>query len=187
MQASLTAKDVEESAARTARRKRREWNEDEMKKGARAVSSALKDTYDKKLWQDDYPSFEAYCKEVLGLSRQRAHQIIGAEGTRQFMIALCAEDSAELAQAAAELNDEQAREIATVPVEKRKQVLVVAKGDAGKSKLTAGHIKQAKARVIEPMSPPDEVKRAIKITESVGPSEIPPNTLNTCPHCKRPY
>lgn len=161
------------------REKRLDWNETEMRKGMNSISSSLRDIHDKKLWQDKWASFEDYCKEQWGMSRQRAYQLIGAENTR-LLLADAANDDSELAKVAGKLNDRQATELVGVPKEQALAVLRDAIKEPGK--LTASSIKQAKARVIGTSTNlPMHVEKP-PLPEEPDLGEEP----KCCPTCKRP-
>ena len=42
------------------------------------VGTALQEVRDSRLYREDFPSFEAYCRDRWALERQRAYQLIGA-------------------------------------------------------------------------------------------------------------
>ena len=132
------------------------WNEDKMNESARAVARHLKEIHDDKLYRFDYPSFEDYCQKKLGITRQRAHQIIGAQNARLMLEEAASTHpnpttATEVQKAAQSLNDRQAAEIAKVPPTKRVEVMIEAIKAPGR--MTTGKIRQAKAKVIEPAAP----------------------------------
>lgn len=150
------------------RQKRLEWNENEIRKGMNSVASSLRDIHEKKLWQDGYSSFEDYCQQKFGMSRQRAYQLIGAEGNR-LMLADATAHEPELAAKARSMNDLQAAEFTKLDPAQAVEVLRDAAGQPGK--LTAKKIKQAKARVVGteqnlPMHTVREIAASIPVKDS---------------------
>lgn len=170
--------DIAKSIAQTheyiQRKNRLEWNEKQMETAIKGIASSLKDIHDLELWQIKYDTFDSYCKMRWGMTRQRAYQLIGAEGAR-LMLADATAGEPALAEAAGKLNDYQAEQFKNVPPGKAADVLRDATSRPGK--MTANKIKQAKASVIDapPPDPADE-----------EPPKFPPaaNLLVwTCPHC----
>lgn len=130
------------------RRKRLEWNENEMMKAYKSFGSCLKDIHDKKLWEGDYASFEEYCQKKIGVSMRRAYQMMEAHSSRCFLADEAEkEGDTKMASAANALNDRQSCELSNLPKEKALEVLKAAM--AGPEPLTAATIKRAKAKVID--------------------------------------
>lgn len=136
---------INETRHRIDRQKRLAWNENQMKTAARTIASSLKDIHDNKLWEGDYATFEKYCEEKWGMTRQRAYQLIGAEDARLMLQGA----APELADTAAKMNDLQASEFANLGPEKAAAVFRDAVEKNTKGKMTAAKIKQAKARIID--------------------------------------
>jgi hypothetical protein len=92
-----------------------------------AVGVALKEISDSRLYRSTHSTFEHYCDDVWGLSREMAYRKIRA---------------AEVAEAMpqVQLNESQAAELAKLPVEIRENVLTIA---ASGQKLTAANIQEA--------------------------------------------
>lgn len=101
------------------------------------------------------------------MSPRRLQQIAAGESVK----ALLATEAPDLAPVVQGMREGQVRALATVPPEKRADVLREATAAPGK--MTAEKIKRAKARVID-LPPPDPV-----LDE---PENLPP-AAKVCPHC----
>ena len=96
-----------------------------------AVGIALTDIRERKLYRQDYSSFEMYCQQRWGWSRQRASQMIQAAVVVQAL----PEKVSTMVD-----SERAARQIAKVPAEKREAVV---KKAAAKGKVTGKTIKEA--------------------------------------------
>jgi len=96
---------------------------------------ALIEVQDTKLYRENWPTFEAYCLDVLKISRSRAYQLI--EGTRI---------KSALPPAASKLivNEGQARALASVPEESRVKVINAA---AKSGSITAATLTEAASQM----------------------------------------
>lgn len=79
------------------------------------VGDALAEIRDRKLYQRDYKTFEVYCQERWGWSRQRSYQLIASASAVQ---SLAPEMSTTV-----DISERAARELAPLPVPQRKQIV----------------------------------------------------------------
>lgn len=118
---------------------------------------ALRTIRDKRLYREDYPTFEAYCQMELGKTRQRIHQVLSADLVRVEIAS-----DASLSKIFDKAPESAVREIAKAPECARKKVAVkVAKEaeETGKPP-TAKQVKRVVAEVIaEPKPEPEPVKQ----------------------------
>lgn len=96
-----------------------------------ALATALTEIRDKKLYRATYSSFEAYCQDRWGFTRQRAHQLMDGATTLKGLPAKCQQLLT---------NEGQARALSLVPPEKRAEVLDAAKASGS---VTAKSIREA--------------------------------------------
>jgi hypothetical protein len=111
-----------------------------IERGARAfieVGLALAQVRDRRLYREQFPTFEAYCRTRLGLGHSHSYRLIEEA---QAIVELQA-DSSPIGDKLA--NEAQARELARVPRELRGQVLRLAMELAEGGELTARIIRQA--------------------------------------------
>lgn len=111
---------------------------------------ALRTIRDKRLYREDYPTFEAYCQIELGKTRQRIHQVLSADLVRVEI-----SNDATLSKIFDKAPESAVAEIAKVPGEVRKKVAVkVAKEaeETGKPP-TAKQVKRVAAEVIAAPKP----------------------------------
>lgn len=173
------ANHIAETRARIDREKRLAWNENQIRTSMNNIASSIRDIHDKKLWEGKFESFEAYCKERWGFSRQRAYQMIGAENNR-LMLADAANADEALKSVALHLNDGQAAEFENIPPAKAMEVLKDAVAQPGK--MTAAKIKKAKARIIETVP-------NVTTAANLGPvhaafvEKLDKSLAPVCPHC----
>lgn len=135
------------------------------------VGDALLKIRDARLYRASHASFEAYCREKLGMTRRRADQLIEASAV---VIGLASENNCSQL-----VTESQARELAKVPEQARAEVL---KEAAQSGPVTAKAIKAAaEKRKVEPDGdePPrvqcgipavnlnDEESRSHRITRAV--------------------
>jgi hypothetical protein len=118
------------------------------------VGEALASIRDKRLYRDAYDSFEDYCQERWGFTRQRAHQLMQASEVVSTIVDKST-PSSHLP------NEGQARELAKVEKAKRKAVWDKAvesapKNKKGTPKVTAAQVK----RVAQEIAPIDELEAA---------------------------
>lgn len=84
---------------------------------------ALKEIRERELWRDEADSFQAFCIDNWGVTRQRAYQLIGA--------AVVIEQLPASASTAVD-SERAARELAKAPAEARESIIEHAKGEDGK-------------------------------------------------------
>lgn len=134
------------------------------------VGQALLEIREHRLYRETHDSFEAYCRERWGWSRQRAHQMIEASAVSTMV------DTASL-------NERQARELARLKDEPEavREVwseVTEAKGD----KVTAADIREAVDRHRGvPKPAPSHARPA-----PVRPTDEPSETGGLCFECRQP-
>lgn len=102
------------------------------------VGTALLAINEKRLYRDDYETFEVYCKERLGLSRPYAYSLMGSAEVNEQMSAIA---DIEIKP----LTESQFRELIPVPEEKRVAAWKGALKLAGDKPVTAKFVRQAAA------------------------------------------
>jgi hypothetical protein len=126
---------------------RTEWNRLRQVVGdsLRDWCEALRAIRDRRLYREDYPTFEAYCQIELGKTRQRINQVLAADVIR---IELSSEPILE--SMLSKSSTRVVEEIAKVPGEVRKRVAVqVAKeADEAGEVPTAQHVRRVVAEVV---------------------------------------
>jgi len=103
------------------------------------VGASLAIIRDQRLYREEYDTFEAYCQDRCGWTRQRAAQLIGASEVVTELSTMVDTD---------DLNERQARALLDVPPEHRAEVLREAQADAEalRKPVTAKHIKATGAK-----------------------------------------
>ena len=71
-------------------REERERLEKIVEKSFYSAGKALKDLRDKKLYRDQYPTFEEYCRVRFGFQRRHPYQLINAAAVVDNLIEMCA-------------------------------------------------------------------------------------------------
>lgn len=96
-----------------------------MEKAAKTVATNLKEIHDKKLYQTDYRSFEAYLENRWGISRRRGYQIIEAQNTR-LMLGDAVKDDPAASAALESMSEAAVRELGkrSEPIKVLKEVVV---------------------------------------------------------------
>ncbi len=127
------------------------WAEGEMSKAAMQVRKAICEVHDLKSWRFDYPSFEDYCKQRLGLSERRAYQILKGESVRAILLGSSDEEGARLVEG---LNETHLRELNGVEPERALEVVkqVSREGKMSAKKLAAKLTSRAPERMNKNLS-----------------------------------
>jgi len=130
------------------------------------VGSALLAIHEKRLYRDEYATFETYCKERLGLSRPYAYNLIGSARVNEQMSSI--EDIRVKPQ-----NEAQFRELISVPEEKRVEAWKGAIKLAGEEPVTATIVHRAAAK-FKPEKPgkPTAKKKPSGKRINLGPALI---------------
>jgi hypothetical protein len=116
-----------------------------------ATGSALKEIRDRKLFREDFQTFEAYVKDRWGFRKSRAYQLIDAADIKADLSTMV-DKNPKLS----EINTErQLRELASVPADSLEKVLGKAAEIAGDEPMTSKIIKEAREQVL-PEEPDDE-------------------------------
>ncbi|GMV07382.1 MAG: hypothetical protein AMXMBFR53_36570 [Gemmatimonadota bacterium] len=102
--------------------------------GFTIAAALLAQVRDRKLYREEYATFEEYCQGMWGWSRQRAYQLIGAAEVVTSLSTTVDTDG---------LTERHARELGKVPAEQRATVLEEARADAASEgkRVTAERIK----------------------------------------------
>lgn len=82
----------------TQAREHLRWAEGEMSKAAQQVRRALVEIHEKKSWRFDYDSFQDYCTKRLGMTEQRAYQILKGESVRAILLGACQGDEVKVVE-----------------------------------------------------------------------------------------
>ena len=116
------------------------------------VGNALLAIRDERLYRQDHSSFEDYCAKRWGFSKRHAYRLIESS---EVVETVCD----PLGHTPPPENERQIREVAKAPPEKQAEVWEAAvqtapKGDNGKPKVTAQHVRETRERVApEPAKP----------------------------------
>jgi hypothetical protein len=98
-----------------------------------SVATALLRIRDGRLYRVEYSTFQAYCRERWGFSRQRGHQLLQAAGV--------AVNLSTLVDTAQPLTERHARELASLELEEQRIIYRLAKATAPSGTITASHLK----------------------------------------------
>jgi len=109
---------------------------EENEKGFLEYMAAMHEICTKRLYRDEYPTFEQYCRKRWNITRARGYQLVNAHKTVQQM-------STAVDIQGALTSGNQVLELAKVPEKERLAVLKAAKEKAGKGKMTSRHIREA--------------------------------------------
>lgn len=141
------------------------------------VGSSLLSIRDERLYEANYDSFESYCKERWGFTRQRAHQFIEAAGVVSEVSTIVDSQTKKTSGKStipAPKNEAQARALATAadtPEERRqvweKVVEVAPKNEAGEPIITAKLVSKVADEVVGPKV--DATKPAKPVEGGVEP------------------
>lgn len=144
-QTGLTANEITTSRERASCAKLLEWYTGQIGAKFGAVGAIFLQLYNdrEKPWRFQYESYDDYCEKVWHMTPRRALQLRTGEAVKALMLT----DAPDMAPVVQSLKEGQLRELATVPREKRAEVLKVA--IETERKPTGRALKQAKARVIE--------------------------------------
>jgi hypothetical protein len=130
------------------------------------VGAALFEIRENRLYRVEFASFEAYCQERWGFSRQRAHQLIhGAETAAKVSTVVDA----------APTNEAQSRELAKVPEADQAEVWSAVVDEAGGvENVTAAKVREAVQRRAEPEPADDSGGLGLEPGDAeLGPDEDP--------------
>lgn len=123
----------------------------------RRAGLALEEIRDRCLHRDTHPTFDAYCKERWGMSRQHAHRLISAA---TIVEALRLELS-PAGDTVLPIHERQARELSRAPEEDRADVWETAVDSAGGDQPTTAQIRAALSIV-------EEVEGPQALAEQIG-------------------
>ncbi len=133
------------------------------------VGQALAEIQSSKLYRDDFPTFEAYCRAKWGFEKSAAYQLVSA--------AIVAEELSAAGENSPQLrNEAQARELAKAPAGTRAKVLAEALEIAkagGKESPTAADVKA----VVEKSNPPKPAKTSP--ASALRPHDLTPEEAAT--------
>jgi hypothetical protein len=109
---------------------------EENEKGFLEYMAAMHEICTKRLYRDEYPTFEQYCRKRWNITRARGYQLVNAYKTVQQM-------STAVDIQGALTSGNQVLELAKVPEKERLAVLKAAKKKAADGKMTSRHIREA--------------------------------------------
>jgi hypothetical protein len=114
----------------------RERLEKIVEKSFYSAGKALKDLRDKKLYRDQYPTFEEYCRVRFGFQRRHPYQLINAAAVVDNLIEMCAngaQNSGEENESSFILptSERQVRDLASLSPVKQAEVWMKAVEEAG--------------------------------------------------------
>jgi hypothetical protein len=125
------------------------------------VANALLAISEKRLYRDKYKTFEAFCKDDLGISRQYAYNLIGSAEVNTQLSAI-ADISVK------PMNEGQFRELIRVQEENRVDVWKRALNLAGNKPMTAKLVRQAAAYFKAPKTVKPKLKTAASTLTDFG-------------------
>jgi len=127
--------------------KRLEQLESEIESGFRSIGKALIEIHSTKAYQEQYETFEVYCKKRWNLSDRHARRIIDAEAVRIKIGHLCPVET---------LKTQHLLAIAEIPAAKQAQVAasVIADCEAENRKPTEKDFKDAAKEFVQPKADP---------------------------------
>jgi len=133
---------------------------------------ALREIRDKKLYRQEFGSFEEYCRAKWHISRPAAYARIGLADTQQELSAVADKP---------ELNDRQARALAGLTTEDKKRVWQESGKLADKTPLTHKHI--LKARAALGLATEEKRKKNADTQPGIAKPSAPPASSDTKKRC----
>lgn len=109
------------------------------------VGFALMEIRDSRLYRSDYSTFEAYCQNRWGMTRQHANRTIKAAETALFLEPIGSKPE----------NEAQLRPLTNLEPEEQREVWQTAVATAPNGKVTAAHVEQTKREYLTPLRSAD--------------------------------